>query len=72
VFRFPAKSKGKYISDDEKRPVEYYKIVDKLLGFYGIPAIRCTSGGITSVMQNGKWLKKSFPNYVMPFQIAWY
>jgi hypothetical protein len=35
-----------------------------------MPVVKCTYGGKTYVMYNGKFTKKSLPNYVMPFQLA--
>jgi hypothetical protein len=71
AFKFPESSKDKSTTREKKRSMEYYKIVDKVKRYYGFPLIRCTSNGVTSVMQDGRWIKKNFPDYVMPFQNPW-
>jgi hypothetical protein len=68
AFKFPKSRHEKFTPREENRSVEYYKIVDKVRRYYGVPLIRCTSHGVTSVTQDGRWIRINFPNYVMPFQ----
>jgi Holliday junction resolvase len=62
--RFTRKKKVIY---EKRKLVEYYKVADKLNRRGSIPVVKCTYGGSTFVMNNGKFMKKTLPNYVMPF-----
>jgi Holliday junction resolvase len=73
ILAFKFMRKKRFIRKDgviyEKRKLtEYYKIADKLNKLESIPIVKCTYSGKTHVMRNGKFTKKSLPNYVMPFQ----
>jgi Holliday junction resolvase len=73
AFKFMRKkrfTRKKEVIYEKRRLVEYYKIADKLNRLKSIPVVKCTYGGNTFVMHNGKFIKKSLPNYVMPFNIA--
>ena len=73
AFKFMRKkrfTRKRQVVYEKRRLVEYYKIADKLYRLKSMPVVKCTYGGKTYVMYNGKFTKKSLPNYVMPFQLA--
>lgn len=73
AFKFMRKkrfARKKQIIYENRRLAEYYKIADKLDIFGKIPVVKCTYGGTTYVMRNGRFTKKSLPNYEMPFHIT--
>ncbi|CAN5273995.1 hypothetical protein BH18THE2_BH18THE2_02410 [soil metagenome] len=61
-------TRKKQVVYEKRKLVEYYKIADKLHKLDSLPLVKCTYGGKTYVMSNGKFTKKSLPTYVMPFQ----
>ena len=70
AFKFMRKkrfTRKKQVIYEKRRLVEYYKIADKLNRLDSIPIVKCTYTGSTFLMRNGKFIKKSLPNYVMPF-----
>ena len=67
AFRFLAKVIDKHSSRIKKKTIKDHKIVDNLSRLESVPLIKCTQDGKTSLMRDGKWFKKNFPNYVMPF-----
>ena len=72
AFKFMRKkrfTRKKRVVYEKRRLLEYYKIADKLNKPDGMPIVKCTYGGRTFVMHNGKFTRKSLPNYVMPFNI---
>jgi Holliday junction resolvase len=73
AFKFMRKkrfTRKKQVVYEKRRLIEYYKVADKLNKSEIIPAVKCTYTGKTYVIHNGKFAKKSLPNYIMPFQIA--
>ena len=71
AFKFMRKkrfTRKKEVIYEKRRLVEYYKIADRLHNLENIPIVKCTYGGKTYVMSNGKFTKKSLPTFVMPFQ----
>lgn len=71
AFKFMRKkrfTRKKQVIYEKRRLIEYYKIADKLHNLEIIPVVKCTYGGKTYVMSNGKFTKKSLPTFVMPFQ----
>ena len=73
AFKFMRKkrfTRKKQVVYEKRRLIEYYKIADKLNKMESIPVVKCTYSGKTYVMHNGKFTKKSLPNYIMPFQSA--
>ena len=73
AFKFMRKkrfTRKKEVVYEKRRLIEYYKIADKLNRLENIPVVKCTYGGKTYLMNNGKFTKKNLPNYAMPFQIA--
>ena len=71
AFKFMRKkrfTRKKQVIYEKRRLIEYYKIADKLHKLENIPVVKCTYGGKTYVMYNGKFTKKSLPTYIMPFQ----
>jgi Holliday junction resolvase len=71
AFKFMRKkrfTRKKQVVYEKRRMVEYYKVVDKLHNLDNIPVVKCTYGGSTFVMLNGKFTRKTLPSYVMPFQ----
>lgn len=71
AFKFMRKkrfTRKKQVVYEKRKLVEYYKIADKLHELDSLPLVKCTYGGKTYVMYNGKFTKKSLPTYVMPFQ----
>lgn len=64
--RFTRKKKVVY---ENRKLVEHYKIADRLNRPGSIPLVKCTYSGSTFVMHNGKFIKKTLPDYVMPFNI---
>jgi Holliday junction resolvase len=70
AFKFMRKkrfTRNRQVVYEKRRLEEYYKIADKLNILNNIPTVKCTYGGNTFVMHNGKFIKKQLPNYVMPF-----
>jgi hypothetical protein len=55
---------------EKRKLLEYYKIADRLNRYESIPIVKCTYGGNTYVMSDGRFVMKSLPNYVMPFHAA--
>ena len=73
AFKFMRKkrfTRRKQVVYEKRRLVEYYKVADKLNKFEVIPVVKCTYTGKTYVIHNGKYTRRSLPNYVMPFQIT--
>jgi Holliday junction resolvase len=73
AFKFMRKkrfTRKKQIVYEKRRLIEYYKIADKLNNLNNVPVVKCTYSGKTYVMHDGKFIKKSLPNYIMPFQIT--
>ena len=73
AFKFMRKkrfTRKKQVVYEKRRLIEYYKIADKLNKMESMPVVKCTYSGKTYVMHNGKFTKKSLPNYIMPFQIG--
>jgi Holliday junction resolvase len=71
AFKFMRKkrfTRKKQVIYEKRKLIEYYKIADKLHKLDRIPIVKCTYGGKTYVMFNGKFTKKSLPTYTMPFQ----
>lgn len=71
AFKFMRKkrfTRKKQVVYEKRRLVEYYKIADKFNRLERIPIIKCTYGGNIFLLHNGKFIKKSLPNYVMPFR----
>lgn len=62
--RFTRKRRVVY---EKRRLVEYYKIADHINKPDSMPIVKCTYSGRTFVMYNGKFNRKSLPNYAMPF-----
>ena len=74
AFKFMRKkrfTRNNQVVYEKRRLVEYYKVADKLHKLDSIPLVKCTYSGRTFVMHNGRFTKKSLPNYVMPFQIIY-
>lgn len=70
AFKFMRKkrfTRKKQVVYEKRRLIEYYKIADRLDRLGGVPVVKCTYGGKTYVMCNGKFIKKNLPNYDMPF-----
>ena len=70
AFKFMRKkrfTRKKLVVYENRRLVEYYKIADKLSNPDRMPIVKCTYSGRTFVMYNGKFTRKSLPNYNMPF-----
>jgi Holliday junction resolvase len=63
--RFTRKCRVVY---ETRKLIEYYKIADELSKSNTIPLIKCTYDGRIFVTRNGSFVKKSFPDYIMPFQ----
>jgi Holliday junction resolvase len=73
AFKFMRKkryTRKKQVVYEKRRLIEYYKVADKLNELESMPVVKCTYGGKTYVMSNGKFIAKSLPDYVMPFQHA--
>ena len=71
AFKFMRKkrfTRGKRVIYEKRRLVEYYKVADKLDRQGSMPIVKCSYSGATFVMHNGKFIKRSLPNYVMPFK----
>lgn len=71
AFKFMRKkrfTRRRQVIYEKRRLVEYYKIADKLDRQGSIPVVKCSYSGATFVMHNGKFIKRSLPNYVMPFK----
>ena len=71
AFKFMRKkrfTRKKQVVYEKRRLIEYYKIADKLHKSESIPVVKCTYGGNTYVLYNGKFTKKNLPTYVMPFK----
>jgi Holliday junction resolvase len=71
AFKFMRKkrfTRKKEVVYEKRRLLEYYKIADKLDNPENAPFVKCTYGGKTYVMSNGKFILKSLPDYAMPFQ----
>jgi Holliday junction resolvase len=70
AFKFMRKkrfTRKKQVVYEKRRLVEYYKVADKLCKLDSIPIVKCTYSGSTFLMHNGEFIKKSLPNYEMPF-----
>src|SRR5918992_2201593 len=70
AFKFMQKkryTRKKRVVYEKRRLLEYYKIADKLNKPDMMPIVKCTYSGRTFVMYNGKFTRKSLPNYAMPF-----
>jgi Holliday junction resolvase len=73
AFKFMRKkryTRKKQVIYEKRRLIEYYKVADKLNELESMPVVKCTYGGKTYVMSNGKFIAKRLPDYVMPFQHA--
>jgi Holliday junction resolvase len=73
AFKFMRKkryTRKKQVVYEKRRLLEYYKVADKLYKMDDTPVIKCTYSGKIYVTCNGKFTKKSLPNYSMPFQIS--
>jgi Holliday junction resolvase len=73
AFRFMRKkrfTRKKQVVYEKRRLVEYYKNADTLNRLGKMPGVKCTYAGTTFVIHNGKFAKKSLPNYVMPFHMT--
>ena len=73
AFKFMRKkryTRKKQVVYEKRRLLEDYKIADKLYKMDNIPVIKCTYSGKIYVTCNGKFAKKTLPNYAMPFQIS--
>jgi Holliday junction resolvase len=73
AFKFMRKkrfTRKRGIVYEKRKLFEYYKIADRLDRYESIPIVKCTYGGNTYVMSDGRFVVKSLPNYVMPFQAA--
>ncbi|HET6715719.1 MAG TPA: hypothetical protein VFG90_01220 [Nitrososphaeraceae archaeon] len=73
AFKFMRKkrfTRKKQVVYEKRKLVEYYKIADILNKSGRIPGVKCTYGGTTFVIRNGKFAKKSLPNYMMPFHMT--
>ena len=71
AFKFMRKkrfTRKKQVIYEKRKLVEYYKIADKLNTSDSVPLLKCTYAGKTYVMQNGRFILKNLPDYVMPFQ----
>jgi Holliday junction resolvase len=71
AFKFMRKkrfTRANQVVYEKRRLIEYYKIADKLNRFKTLPVVKCTYGGNTYVMHNGKFTIKGLPDYIMPFQ----
>jgi Holliday junction resolvase len=71
AFKFMRKkryTRKKQVVYEKRRLIEYYKIADKINKMNDIPVIKCTYSGKIYVTCNGKFARKSLPNYTMPFQ----
>lgn len=65
--RFTRKQQVVY---EKRRLAEYYKIADNLHKLDDIPIVKCTYIGSTFVTHNGRFTKKSLPDYIMPFHLT--
>jgi Holliday junction resolvase len=73
AFKFMRKkrfTRRKQVVYEKRRLVEYYIIADKLHKLDSFPVVKCTYGGMTYVMFNGKFNRQSLPTYIMPFQAS--
>jgi Holliday junction resolvase len=73
AFKFMRKkryTRKKQVVYEKRKLIEYYKIADKLYKMPDIPVIKCTYSGKIYVTCNGKFARKSLPNYAMPFKIS--
>jgi Holliday junction resolvase len=71
AFKFMRKkryTRKKEVVYEKRRLIEYYKIADILRKLDNMPVVKCTYGGKTYVLCNGKFTKKSLPTFLMPFQ----
>jgi Holliday junction resolvase len=53
---------------EQRKLLEYYKIADRLNKYSDTPIIKCTYSGKIFAIDGNKSIKKSLPDYVMPFQ----
>jgi Holliday junction resolvase len=70
AFKFMRKkrfTRKKRVVYEKRKLLEYYKIADKLDKPDSMPIVKCTYSGRTFAMYNGKFTRKSLPNYTMPF-----
>jgi Holliday junction resolvase len=70
AFKFMRKkrlTRKKCVVYENRKLIEYYKVADKLSKPDSIPVVKCTYNGKTFVMFNGRFTRKSLPNYTMPF-----
>ncbi len=63
--RFRRKNKTVY---ESRRLVEYYKVADVVETMKTLPIIKCTYGGATSAIIEGKSIPLDLPDYSMPFR----
>jgi Holliday junction resolvase len=71
AFKFMRKkrfTRKRQVVYEKRRLIEYYKIADKLNKQESTPVVKCTYSGSTFLMHNGKFIKKSLPDYIMPFE----
>jgi Holliday junction resolvase len=73
AFKFMRKkryTRKKQVVYEKRRLTEYYKIADILHKLDNMPVVKCTYGGKTYVLCNGKFTKKNLPAFLMPFQTS--
>jgi Holliday junction resolvase len=71
AFKFMRKkrfTRKKEVIYEKRRLIEYYKVADMLNKYEKIPVVKCTYGGRTFIMHNGKFKYRNLPDYTMPFQ----